>query len=39
VLAYRLRIAKIGDVMSDNKISDQLYISKIRKQADKLIKF
>jgi chromate reductase len=39
VLAYRLKIAKIGDLMTDNKISDQLYLAKIRKQAKKLIDF
>lgn len=39
VLAYRLKIAKIGDLMTDNKISDQLYLSKIRKQAKKLVEF
>ena len=39
VLAYRLRIAKIGDLMTDNKISDELYLSKIHNQAKKLIEF
>lgn len=39
VLAYRIRLANIGDIMTDNKISDQLYLSKIHKQAIKLIEF
>ncbi len=39
VLAYRLRLANIADLMTDNKLSDQLYLSKINKQAKKLIAF
>lgn len=39
VLAYRVRLAKIAELMTDNKISDQLYLSKIHKQAIKLIEF
>ncbi|MCK5704826.1 MAG: NAD(P)H-dependent oxidoreductase [Cyclobacteriaceae bacterium] len=39
VLAYRLRFPKIGEILTDNKISDQLYLSKIHKQARKLIEF
>lgn len=39
VLAYRLRLANIADLMTDNKISNQLYLSKIQKQAKKLIEF
>jgi chromate reductase len=39
VLAYRLRLANIGNLMADNKISDQQYLSKINNQAKKLIAF
>ena len=39
VLAYRLRLPKIGEAMTDNKITNELYISKIHKQANKLIEF
>ena len=39
VLAYRLRLANIANLMTDNKISDQLYLSKINDQAKKLIAF
>jgi chromate reductase len=39
VLAYRLRLANIGNLMADNKISDQQYLTKINNQAKKLIAF
>ena len=39
VLAYKLRLPRIGDFMTDNKIDDPLYLSKIHKQAQKLIDF
>lgn len=39
VLAYRLRLANISDLMTDNRISDQVHISKIHKQAKMLIDF
>lgn len=39
VLAYKLRLAKIGDSMTDKKITNDLYLSKIQKQAQKLIEF
>ena len=39
VLAYRLRLPKIGDSMTDNKITNEQYISKIHNQAEKLIEF
>ncbi|MCG8308996.1 MAG: NAD(P)H-dependent oxidoreductase [Cytophagales bacterium] len=39
VLAYRLRLPKIGDSMTDSKITNQLYVSKIHNQAQKLIEF
>ena len=39
VLGYRLRIPKIGDKMTDNKISNPLYLEKIHKQAHKLVDF
>lgn len=39
VLAYRLRIPMIGNIMTDNKISNQDYIARIHKQAQKLIDF
>ena len=39
VLAYKLRIPNIGDSMTDNKITDELFLSKINKQAQKLIEF
>lgn len=39
VLAYRLRMPNIANLMTDNKLSDQLYLSKINKQAKKLIAF
>ena len=39
VLAYKLRLPKIGDSMTDNKITNDQYLSKIQKQAQKLIKF
>lgn len=39
VLAYRLRLPNISNLMTDNKISDQLYLTKINSQAKKLIEF
>jgi len=39
VLAYRLRLPKIGDSMTDSKITNDLYLNKIHKQAQKLIEF
>jgi len=39
VLAYRIRLPKIGNNMTDNKITNQLYLTKIHKQAQKLIEF
>ena len=39
VLAYRLRLPKIGDSMTDNKITNEIYLSKIHSQAKKLIDF
>ena len=39
VLAYRLRIPKIMDLMTENKISDLAYISRIKKQAKSLLDF
>ncbi len=39
VLAYRLRLPNIRDYMTDNKITDELYLAKIHKQAKKLIVF
>ena len=39
VLAYRLRIPKIDDFMTDSKITDMVFVSKIHKQAQKLIEF
>jgi len=39
VLAYRIRIPKIDDVMTDNKITDIVLLTKIDKQASKLIVF
>jgi NAD(P)H-dependent FMN reductase len=39
VLAYRLRIPKIGDTMTDNRITDEVLLLKIHKQAQKLIAF
>lgn len=39
VLAYRLRIPKILDFMTDNKISDENYVSRIMKQAQMLLEF
>lgn len=39
VLAYRLRIPKIEEVMTDNKITNSVLLAKIHKQAQKLIEF
>ena len=39
VLAYRLRFPKIGEILTNTKISDKLYLSKLHKQARKLIEF
>ena len=39
VLAYRLRIPKISDTMTDNRITDEILLLKIHKQAQKLIAF
>jgi chromate reductase, NAD(P)H dehydrogenase (quinone) len=39
VLAYRLRIPKIDEVMTDNKITNSVLLAKIHKQAQKLIEF
>ena len=39
VLPYRLRMPNVGDLMTENKITNQLYLSKIHKQAQKLIEF
>lgn len=39
VLAYRLRLPKIGDSMTENKITNQTYLAKIESQAQKLIEF
>ncbi len=39
VLAYRVRIPKIDEVMTDNKIIDKVLLSKIHKQAQKIIDF
>lgn len=39
VLAYKLRLPRIGDFMTDNKIIDKTYLNKINKQAQKLIDF
>lgn len=39
VLAYKLRLPRIGDFMTDNKIIDNTYLNKINKQAQKLIDF
>ena len=39
VLAYRIRLPKIGNYMTDNKITNDLYLSKIHKQAHKLVEF
>ncbi len=39
VLAYKLRLPMIGKLLTDNKVSDQSYLSKIEKQAAKLIEF
>ncbi len=39
VLAYRLRIPKISDLMTDTKITEEDYVAKIHKQSKQLIKF
>lgn len=39
VLAYRLRLSKISNSITENKITNELYILKIHKQAQKLIEF
>lgn len=39
VLAYRLKIPKISDLMTDAKITDENYIAKIHKQSKQLIEF
>ena len=39
VLAYRLRIPRIGDIMTDHKITDPGYLAKMEKQAGMLIGF
>jgi len=39
VLAYRIRIPKVGDFMTENEITNKLYLSKIHKQAQMLLKF
>lgn len=39
VLAYKLRLPRIGDFMTDNKIIDKTYLNKLNKQAQKLIDF
>ncbi len=39
VLALRLRIPTIGNLMTDNRISDEKYLSKIHKQSSQLIAF
>ncbi len=39
VLAYKLRLPSIGKLLTDNKVTDQTYLSKIEKQAAKLIEF
>lgn len=39
VLAYKLRLPNINDFMTDNKITDDTYLTKIKKQALKLIDF
>jgi NAD(P)H-dependent FMN reductase len=39
VLAYKLRLPNISDFMTDNKITDDTYLTKIKKQAQKLIDF
>lgn len=39
VLAYKLRLPKISNSMTDNKISNKMYLDKIHKQAQKLIDF
>jgi NAD(P)H-dependent FMN reductase len=39
VLGYRLRIPKIGDKMTDNKIANPLYLEKVHTQAKKLVDF
>ncbi len=39
VLAYRLRLPNIDGLMTDKKLSDKMYLSKINKQAKKLLAF
>ena len=39
VLAYKLRLPRIGDAMTDNKITKKIYLDKIHKQAKKLVDF
>lgn len=39
VLAYKLRLPKIGDAMTDNEITNKIYLEKIHKQAKKLVEF
>jgi len=39
VLAYKIRLPKIGDYMTDNKITNDIFLAKIHKQAQKLIQF
>ncbi len=39
VLAYRLRIPNIGNLMTDNKITHPDYLARLHKQADMLIGF
>ena len=39
VLASRLKIPKISNIMTNNKISDDIFLSKMNKQAQQLIAF
>ena len=39
VLAYKLRLPRIGDAMTDNKMTKKIYLDKIHKQAKKLVDF
>ena len=39
VLAYKLRLPNISDSMTENKITNRIYLTKIEKQVQKLIEF
>lgn len=39
VLGYRLRIPKISDKMTDNKITNPVYLEKVQKHIQKLLEF